>query len=161
MLRSLKLTTDCELPCLLMYAVAVQSLVLTSTSAPYQGEEVSENQEHCLKLEEFSVGRHTPPPPHRQILGGTPHKRTWSCTEEWTIEKRNRIVDGGFTALYTMVLPCIRRKEMQNWSQMVRWWIKARLNDDASHTISLQYQTLVIIDPHYHKRSNQQCYYHV
>lgn len=55
MLRSLKLTTDCEPPCLLMYAVVVQLLVLTSTSALYQGEEVSENQEHCLKLEEFYV----------------------------------------------------------------------------------------------------------
>lgn len=88
MLRSLKLTTDCELPCLLMYAVAVQSLVLTSTSAPYQGEEVSENQEHCLKLEEFYVGSQTPPPPHWQILGGTPHKRTWSCTEGGTITRR-------------------------------------------------------------------------
>lgn len=88
MLRSLKLTTDCELPCLVMYAVAVQSLVLTSTSAPYQGEEVSENQEHCLKLEEFYVGSQTPPPPHRQILGGTPHKRTWSCIEGGTITRR-------------------------------------------------------------------------
>lgn len=70
--RSLKLTTDCELPCLVMYAVAVQSLVLTSTSAPYQGEEVSENQEHCLKLEEFYVGSQTPPPPTDRYWGGPP-----------------------------------------------------------------------------------------